>query len=309
MTDSQPAASDDAADPLSPGGLILDPAERLREKERRRSRYNRQQVPLLRLVGFLFLALGVCLHNYSFGLPRPGFHSLFFFLAVLVYSFLSWWVLRRWYPLRRGPFRRIDLGDLFLGADIFFHILAIHLTGGPDSLFIILLVTRVADQANTRFRRVLLFSHLEILGYAGLLVFLQAAGSAEIPWGREAVKILVVYLFNFYVCLTARTAEGLRHRQKAAIRRANTELVRRRETEAALQERNRELETALEEIKVLRGIVPICSYCKKIRDDSGYWNQLEAYLRDHSEAEFSHGICPDCVRRHFPDMPEVWEGK
>ena len=62
-----------------------------------------------------------------------------------------------------------------------------------------------------------------------------------------------------------------------------------------LSKKNNELEKALEEIKTLRGIIPICSYCHKIRDDEGSWDRLEAYLTKHSDAEFSHGICPDCL--------------
>ncbi len=60
------------------------------------------------------------------------------------------------------------------------------------------------------------------------------------------------------------------------------------------------LEKALKEIKQLRGIIPICASCKKIRDDQGAWNQLEAYISDHSEAEFSHGICPECAEKLYP---------
>ncbi len=56
-----------------------------------------------------------------------------------------------------------------------------------------------------------------------------------------------------------------------------------------------EKEEALSEIKILSGFLPICASCKQIRDDKGYWNQIESYIRDHSEAEFSHGICPDCA--------------
>lgn len=63
-----------------------------------------------------------------------------------------------------------------------------------------------------------------------------------------------------------------------------------------------DLQKALDEIKTLRGIIPICSSCKKIRDDQGYWNQIEVYLRDHSDAEFSHGICPECLKRLYPDV-------
>jgi DNA-binding response OmpR family regulator len=62
----------------------------------------------------------------------------------------------------------------------------------------------------------------------------------------------------------------------------------------ALAQRVRELEEALSQIEVLRGILPICSYCKKVRDDQNYWQQVEAYISAHSEAKFSHCICPGC---------------
>lgn len=63
----------------------------------------------------------------------------------------------------------------------------------------------------------------------------------------------------------------------------------------------RDREKALEETRVLRGMLPICSSCKKIRDDEGYWTQMEAYIRDHSEAEFTHGLCPDCAQKLYGD--------
>lgn len=53
-------------------------------------------------------------------------------------------------------------------------------------------------------------------------------------------------------------------------------------------------------IATLRGIVPICSFCKQIRDDKGYWSQVEAYVSRHTEAEFSHSVCPDCFKKHYP---------
>lgn len=69
-----------------------------------------------------------------------------------------------------------------------------------------------------------------------------------------------------------------------------------------MKDQNSELENALAEVKQLSGMLPICSFCKNIRDDKGYWKQIESYIRDHSEAEFSHGICPDCVTKHYPDL-------
>jgi len=63
-----------------------------------------------------------------------------------------------------------------------------------------------------------------------------------------------------------------------------------------------ELHKALDEVKVLRGIVPICSSCKKIRDDNGYWQQVEVYVSAHSDARFTHGICPECIEMLYPDL-------
>ncbi len=68
------------------------------------------------------------------------------------------------------------------------------------------------------------------------------------------------------------------------------------------------LQDALSKIKVLRGLLPICAHCKRIRDDKGYWGQLEVYIRDHSDAEFSHGICPDCAQKYYPDYYEKTSG-
>ena len=73
---------------------------------------------------------------------------------------------------------------------------------------------------------------------------------------------------------------------------------------AELEESNRQLREALDRIRTLKGLLPICSYCHNIRDDDGYWTQLEVFVRDHSEAEFSHSICPTCALEHFPDMAD-----
>ena len=76
------------------------------------------------------------------------------------------------------------------------------------------------------------------------------------------------------------------------------------ERKRATEEREKliaELREALDNIKTLRGLVPICANCKKIRDDKGYWQQVEVYVRDHSEATFTHGLCPECAKLLFPD--------
>ncbi|MEW6674369.1 MAG: CHASE4 domain-containing protein [Thermodesulfobacteriota bacterium] len=78
-----------------------------------------------------------------------------------------------------------------------------------------------------------------------------------------------------------------------------------REVNGKIGDQNRlisDLQTALKEIKTLKGIIPICAACKKIRNDSGYWQQIESYIQSHSEADFSHGICPACSKKLYPDI-------
>src|SRR5262249_6500480 len=79
-----------------------------------------------------------------------------------------------------------------------------------------------------------------------------------------------------------------------------TDITDRRRRE---KERERELQDALARLRVLTGILPICSSCKRIRDDGGRWQEVEIYVRDHSEAQFTHGFCPECVKRLFPETP------
>ena len=70
-----------------------------------------------------------------------------------------------------------------------------------------------------------------------------------------------------------------------------------------------DLQKALAEVKQLIGILPICASCKKIRDDEGYWKEVETYISDHSEAQFSHGICPDCMRKLYPEIADEVLGR
>lgn len=71
-------------------------------------------------------------------------------------------------------------------------------------------------------------------------------------------------------------------------------------SEEALREERNKLKEALEQVKILSGLLPICSHCKRIRNDQGNWMQMESYIHNHSEAQFSHGICPDCLRKYYP---------
>lgn len=115
-------------------------------------------------------------------------------------------------------------------------------------------------------------------------------------------------IISFYLVYLAIIKTGIESPFELIFREldaANIQLkaeIRARETtEAAREMLIIELKLALDEIRTLKGIVPICMHCKKIRDDKGYWNQLEKYIHDHSEAELSHSVCPECLKEHYPD--------
>jgi PAS domain S-box-containing protein len=79
------------------------------------------------------------------------------------------------------------------------------------------------------------------------------------------------------------------------------DITERKQAEAEKEQLIRELQKALKEIQTLRGILPLCSYCKKIRNDKGYWEQVDVYIRKHLQADITHGICPECMQKRFPE--------
>jgi len=132
-------------------------------------------------------------------------------------------------------------------------------------------------------------------------------------WRSEAVRDAVTIFFTTVIAAFTLTFAH-RHRQRR--RKAEKELYAHHEqlektvaerteqlTEAnqKLVQKNEALEGALAEVKTLSGLLPMCAHCKKIRDDKGYWNQLEAYLSEHSGVTLSHGICPECIKEHYSD--------
>ena len=90
-------------------------------------------------------------------------------------------------------------------------------------------------------------------------------------------------------------------KSEEVLARVNTHLTLRY-LQLELEEKNAELQKAMDEIKTLRGFIPICASCKRIRNDEGYWEQIESYISSHSEAKFSHGCCDECARKLYPDL-------
>jgi K+-sensing histidine kinase KdpD len=138
---------------------------------------------------------------------------------------------------------------------------------------------------------------------AGPSVFASVAGFLLAVWffmparhtlwvhGRvEQVNSVFYFVLCFsFAWLSLRMRRAL-HRERQA----------KRERERLVSE----LQAALREVKTLSGLLPICTHCKKIRDDKGYWSQIELYIRDHSNADFTHGICPECAARFLRDLPK-----
>ena len=116
------------------------------------------------------------------------------------------------------------------------------------------------------------------------------------PWRREA-KLTWGFVGLFTLLIGASTWMAYRawRRQRHAEREREQVIL--------------DLQQALAEVKALSGMLPICSSCKKIRDDQGYWNQIEAYLVTHTEAQFTHGICPDCAETMYPGFLERTQAK
>jgi hypothetical protein len=123
----------------------------------------------------------------------------------------------------------------------------------------------------------------------GLLMFLPEFVRAYDYGTQTGFRFFISFLF---VAVIAYGLESSRHRFSDMLRQEHQ----------ALLEEKANLEQALGQIKTLRGMLPICSNCKKVRDDRGYWKQIESYVHEHSDAKFSHGICPDCARVLYPQV-------
>ncbi|GAB4437328.1 MAG: hypothetical protein Fur0044_34230 [Anaerolineae bacterium] len=133
---------------------------------------------------------------------------------------------------------------------------------------------------------------------------------------KQGDKIIgAVFIYEDVTQFKQDQAELLRHREKLeelvvartkdlqeAYLKLQAEIEERRKAEAEKEQIILQLQEALSRVKTLTGLLPICASCKKIRDDGGYWRQVEEYIMDHSEADFSHGICPDCIRKLYPDF-------
>jgi response regulator RpfG family c-di-GMP phosphodiesterase len=139
-----------------------------------------------------------------------------------------------------------------------------------------------------------------LTGYADIEAVVQAVNEGKIffyltkPWSSKEIQAVVAKAVEHNILLRDN------RRLVEELRQINAELEDRVAVRTAqLKERTLELEKALSQVKLLEGIIPICMYCKKIRDDQESWHQIESYISKHSEAMFSHGVCPDCLKEQM----------
>lgn len=196
-----------------------------------------------------------------------------------------------------------------------------------EAMSLVVLVASVILMLLRGIRKLLMWYHM-----FALLLFIQASAAFLLgrPWNHmwwlaHAVSAAGFFVLGYAVMRAQQTTRSfstiysevelyatLRSRTEA-LKGANQRLEEnRRQLEEALEERNREaaekerliheLEEALSRVRTLSGLLPICSSCKNIRDDQGYWTKIEAYISEHSEAEFSHSMCPPCAKKLYPEV-------
>jgi hypothetical protein len=188
-----------------------------------------------------------------------------------------------------------------------------------EAASLVVLIASVALMLVRGIRKLLMWYHM-----FALLLFIQASAAFLLgrPWNHmwwlaHAVSAAGFFVLGYAVMRAQQTAGSFStiysEVELYATLRARTEelAAANRQLGAALEERNREaeekgrlireLEAALSKVRTLSGLLPVCSSCKNIRDDQGYWTQMEAYISEHSEAEFSHGMCPPCAQRLYPE--------
>ncbi len=134
------------------------------------------------------------------------------------------------------------------------------------------------------------FYQVKVIHKKGHIIWLQLT-AVRIEWEGRPASLVFLYDITEH-----KKAEEELHLYKNRL-------------EEMVRERTRELEQALQEVKTLRGLIPVCIHCKDIRDDKGYWKRMEDYLRSHSEADITHGLCPDCAKKLYPDLFQSEEAR
>jgi hypothetical protein len=239
--------------------------------------------------GFLFLMVPWRLS----GLPGPGrmtllaLHGLFWGLALLAYAL---WLDRMRFRVKGGELPAFGLMLIGLGVTLSQLLLYGRLQETAGSL----IVSLASGVVLHRRRSLAAFQALLLLAWGTLSIHLAG-------WSGAATWLFDVILAGLFAFL-------LQH----LLIRSTLALLRRIERQHQLLQANaalvKNLREATENVQTLSGLIPICAHCKKIRNDHGYWEQVESFLRSRSDAQFTHGICPDCRDRVQEEFRSLREG-
>jgi two-component system, sensor histidine kinase len=227
--------------------LQVDPAEADRRKRTRLARLNTHVIPQLRLLGFIFVAAGALLHNVFVypGLEVFSWMGWVRLVAILgVYSLASWYLLYLFYDDLRAS---LDLGTVFLAADMAMYSVAIYYTGAQHSWIFFLPLFRVMDQTTTSFRRAMAFAHLAPLSYAVVVLYVIVVQHQDVQVAAEISKVLFIYFGSVYIALIARTGDQRHQRSSEIIRLARGLIHELEEKSKALERSSRQLHTALDQ--------------------------------------------------------------
>ena len=222
----------------TPLGIDLDPEEIERKKAQRRYYLNVVQIPTLRILGFSLLAICFLLHNLLL-LKTFSLASFIHLVSIVIFYCVSSWLFLYYFF---ESIKKIDIAFIFLVIDVFIWTVMIYASGGEKSLLFWLMVIRVADQINTSFKRALFFGHLSTVSYIAMLLYLMYVDDHPISLVQELPKIIVIYVSNLYIAMTARTSEQYRNRTAAAVRVARELILRLNEKSAQLEESKANIE-------------------------------------------------------------------
>lgn len=202
-------------------------------------------------------------------------------------------------------------------------IIHLHLAGSQNTMiFVVVLTTLLVFSWFLRWKELLIafvlghigiavvvfLEFIEVLPYAPLIADSEPVRRIFLDW-RIVVMNTAIYLTNgaIVISILYRIREALEKHQKNltdANDQLRIEIQERKKTEEEKERLIIELRGALAHVKQLKGLLPICASCKKVRDDKGYWNYLETYLREYSDATITHSLCPDCIDKLYPDLHE-----
>ena len=143
-----------------------------------------------------------------------------------------------------------------------------------------------------------------VFGLLFIVAYISSFTSGKLKQGRDQLRQQNKDLEEKSIQLenSQRKLKAAHNGLETMVAKLHSEIDERKKAEKEREKLIDELKKALKEIKTLRGILPLCSFCKKIRDDSGYWEHIDVYIQKHSKADISHSICPECVKKHYSDL-------